>query len=76
MIEEHFGTVLRQFRKDKSLSQTELANSADLDRTYISLMERGLRIPSLSVLFKLSNALEVSASSMIIELEKKINEDS
>ena len=76
MVEEHFGKILRQFRKDKSLSQTELANLAGLDRTYISLLERGLRVPSLSVLFKISNALGILPSSIIIELEKQIDENS
>ena len=76
MVEEHFGTILRQFRKDKSLSQTKLANLAELDRTYISLLERGLRVPSLSVLFKISKALDVLPSSIIIELEKQINANS
>ena len=75
MIEKHFGTVLRRVRKGKNLSQIELANLAGLDRTYISLMERGLRKPSIDVLFRLAKALGVSASSIIVSLENELNEN-
>ena len=40
-VEQAFGKVLREIRMEKSLSQEELAHVCGLDRTYISLMERG-----------------------------------
>jgi transcriptional regulator with XRE-family HTH domain len=56
MIVSIFGTVLRELRENKKLSQEKLAEFCDLDRTYISLLERGLRQPTLTTLFKLSDA--------------------
>ena len=60
-----FGLVLRELRQRAGLSQEALADAADVDRTYISLLERGLRQPTLETLFSLSRALNVSPSTMV-----------
>lgn len=70
-LEVLFGKILRDERKKKSISQEELSYLCDLDRTYISMLERGKRQPSLKTLFLLSEALNIKTSSLIIELEKK-----
>jgi transcriptional regulator with XRE-family HTH domain len=72
-ISELFGQVLREFRKKKGFSQEYLAGVCNLDRTYISLLERGLRQPTLKTVFALSNALGISPTMMIkkVELIKK-----
>lgn len=74
--EDAFAQVLRRLRKDKGLSQEELAHQSDLDRTYISLLERGLRQPSLSSILRLSKPLGVSSADILAEVEEKLNEDS
>lgn len=74
--EDAFAQVLRRRRRDKGLSQEELAHRSDLDRTYISLLERGLRQPSLSSILKLSKPLGVSSADILAEVEEKLNEDS
>ena len=74
--EDAFARVLRRLRKDKGLSQEELAHQSDLDRTYISLLERGLRQPSLSSILRLSKPLGVSSADILAEVEEKLNEDS
>ena len=76
MIVSIFGTVLRELRENKKLSQEKLAEFCDLDRTYISLLERGLRQPTLTTLFKLSDALNIKPSELVelvdIKLTSKI----
>ena len=57
--EQAFGIVLRDLRHARSLSQEALALESDLDRTFISLMERGLRQPSLTTVLQLSGPLGV-----------------
>src|SRR5262245_13698490 len=42
-----FGTVLRKLREARSLSQEELADRAHTSQSYLSLLEKGLRAPSL-----------------------------
>jgi transcriptional regulator with XRE-family HTH domain len=64
-IPEAFGEVLRECRTKVGISQEQLALKADLDRTYISLLERGLRQPSLDTLFRLAKVLEVTPATMV-----------
>ena len=53
-----FGPLLRRARLDAGMSQEMLAEESDMDRTYPSLLERGLRNPTLFEILKLSVALE------------------
>lgn len=69
-IAKLFGKVLKDQRKKKGLSQDALATDSDLDRTYISQLERGKRTPSIETLFKIAQALGVTASGMIRDVEK------
>jgi len=71
-IKVYFGMLLKRKRKEKKFSQQYLANKSGLNRTYISLMERGLKTPSLSTIFKLSSTLEIEASTLIQELERDL----
>lgn len=59
-IQKHFGERVRELRKQKGLSQEDLALACDLDRTYIGGVERGERNISLVNIHKLANALGVS----------------
>jgi len=70
-----FGRVLRQFRKDINFSQEKLSQESGLDRTYISLLERGLRQPTLTSLLKLADALGVSTVALVAKVEVGMNEN-
>jgi len=69
-LPERFGNLLVELRKEKNLSQAQLGIDCDLDRTYISLLERGERQPTISTIFKIAKALGVTPSSIVKELEK------
>ena len=64
-----FGEVLRRQRRLVDLSQAELAERAELHPTYISLLERGLRQPTLETLLALGSALDRSAAELVLEVE-------
>jgi len=70
-INRDFSSVLRQFRKGAGLSQEKLALEANLDRTFISLLERGLRQPSLKTLFAIANVLNVQPHEIIRAVEQR-----
>jgi transcriptional regulator with XRE-family HTH domain len=70
-----FGQVLREERKKAGLSQEKLASESNLDRTYISLLERGLRQPSLSSIIQISKALNISAVRIISQVEALLDEN-
>ncbi len=69
-LQKCFGETLRNLRIQKGLSQEKLAGECGLDRTFISLLERGLRQPTISSLFKISAVLEIKSSALIKEIEK------
>lgn len=54
-----FGENVKACRQEMGLSQEELAFRAELDRTYISQIERGVSNPSLLVMLKIATALKV-----------------
>lgn len=65
VVGKAFGRVLREYRLTLDLSQEELAERADLDRTYPSLLERGLRSPSLEMLFRIAEALAIDPAELV-----------
>lgn len=72
---KYFGKNIKKIRLSQEISQEELALKADLDRTYISGIERGLRNVSLINIFKISRALDVTASELMVDLQNiKIKE--
>ncbi len=68
-IELYFSKVLKQVREQQGISQDDLAMRAELHHTYISLLERGLRQPSLHVVVKLAYALQIRPSEFLSMLE-------
>jgi transcriptional regulator with XRE-family HTH domain len=72
-LEKAFPILLKKYRKNKKLSQEELSNRCGLDRTYISLLERGKRKPTLTVVFALCEQLDIEASEFVKEMEQYIN---
>ncbi len=63
--EEAFGKVLKDIRNQKGLSQERLALKCNLDRTFISLLERGQRQPSLTSILLISKSLGVPATELV-----------
>ena len=61
----NFGKAVRNKREGFALSQEDLAEAANFDRTYISLLERGKRNPSLSNLCRLAAALTTTPSNLL-----------
>jgi transcriptional regulator with XRE-family HTH domain len=64
-----FSQVLRQLREERGWSQEQLAERADLNRSYLGEVERGNAIPSLITLSKLAAALEIRLSAFIARCE-------
>lgn len=58
------GRAIRERREMLSLSQEKLAEQCGFDRTYISMLERGMRNPSLQNLFKLAEGLGTTVSKL------------
>ena len=67
--ERAFGDALREIRKERGISQEQLAFDSDLDRTYVSLIERGSQSPTIRSVVKLANVLGVRPSEIVLKME-------
>lgn len=61
------GAIIRDHRTALNLSQSQLADLAGLDRTYISMVEREKKCPTIDTLAKISVALGTKPSNLLIE---------
>ena len=68
-LNKRFGEIVASRRRDSQLSQEDLANEAKLHRTYISQIERGIKSPTIGVLFDICSALKVAPSVIVKQLE-------
>jgi transcriptional regulator with XRE-family HTH domain len=59
-----FGQNVARLRDLRGISQDKLAEKADLDRTYISGIERGVRNPGIKTVVRLAKALSVTVSEL------------
>ena len=67
-----FGQALREARQSKGISQEDLAERSGLDRSFISLVERGIQSPNIVVLLKVAAVLGISAAELIAKTEAAI----
>jgi transcriptional regulator with XRE-family HTH domain len=73
-IEKSFGEVLRQIRQNRNLSQESLGFMSGYHRTYISLLERGQKSPSLQTVFQLAKALKIEPSEIIKHVQFRVSQ--
>ena len=66
-----FGRSVRSLRKQRGLSQEDLAEAAKMSRNYVSDIERGVRNPGVLVLVAMSKALRVSLRELVEEIEPR-----
>ena len=64
-LQNTLGRNVRRLRRELNLSQEELAFQAEIDRTYVSQIERGVINPSLLVLWKVANVLAVDVVALL-----------
>jgi len=64
-IRKKFSNKLIQIRKERNLSQEDLALLCNVDRTYIGRIERLERNPSLEILNRIANGLKISLSELL-----------
>jgi transcriptional regulator with XRE-family HTH domain len=60
-----FGERLRELRVERNLTQTELAQRCGSNRPFISNLERGVKVPSLTMVLRLAEALECRVYDLV-----------
>ena len=74
-VGDYFGTELRRLRTNANITQEELGFLSGLHRTYISLLERGKRTPTMDTFFKICIALGVDPKDVIADIEIQVNQE-
>jgi len=74
-LDRLLGIQIKRFRIAKGWSQEYLAEVADLHRTYISQLERGLKSPSVRILYQITTALGITMSELLEIVEESLNAD-
>ena len=64
-----FGRALRHTRESRGLSQEDLGLDAEVDRTYVSGVERGVRNPTVKTILRLARALGTTPSRLMRKAE-------
>jgi transcriptional regulator with XRE-family HTH domain len=67
-----FGEALQELRQNQGLTQDQLAERAGTERSHISALERAEKGPALATIFKLAEALGISAAELIGLVEQKM----
>lgn len=70
-----FGRVLRRLRNRSGLSQERLAHECGLTPNYISLLERGLRTPTLDTVWSICKRLGLHPSELVSLVEDDIRQE-
>lgn len=69
-IREKLGIVIKDMRLSKGISQEQLALETNIDRTYVSDIEKGTRNVSIEIIEKLANYFKVPISAIFLLIEK------
>ncbi|MBJ6127800.1 helix-turn-helix domain-containing protein [Microvirga splendida] len=70
-IRDVLAKNVRRYRKAAGLSQEELAHRAEIDRTYISSIERSVYAATIDVVDRLAKALGVEAADLLVRPRKR-----
>ena len=71
-VSKIFGEEMRKIRKEVGISQEALALKANVDRSFMSKMERGIRQPTITIMFKLCDALDIQPEKLIASVRSRL----
>lgn len=64
-VKSDIAVNLKNIRKSRNIAQEKLALESGVDRTFVSKIERGIGNPSLEILLRLANRLEVTVADLL-----------
>ena len=64
--------TIKALRKQKGVSQEKLAEAIDSHQVYISEIEKGKKIPSLTILYNIAKFFEMSLTELVNIIEEKL----
>lgn len=70
---EAFGVALKQLREERGLSQEAAALSCGIDRSYFGKLERADKVPTLTTIWKIADALGTRPSDLLARTERLLD---
>lgn|GEM_PF-2583631 len=70
-----FALTIKEIRKEKKLSQDQVANRCFSQTVIIGRLETAKREPKISTIFKIANALEVPPDYLVKKVAEKVKEE-
>lgn len=70
----NIGKIIQKLRKDKNLTQEELAEKIDLSANYLSKVERGLSVLNVEVFLKMADVLNFTLDDFGVNTDSRIDE--
>jgi transcriptional regulator with XRE-family HTH domain len=64
-LKQNFGKVICQLRSERGESQQVVADNCNLERAYVSRLERGLSEPSISTIFRIAEYFEITPADLV-----------
>ena len=71
---EIVGRVIQRSREQRKQSQELISGLAGIGRTHLSAIERGIRRPTLDTFFRIAEAMEMSPSELMTEIEQEMRQ--
>jgi len=71
-LKKVFAKVLKEIRLEHGLSQQALADYCDLERVYISKLERGISMPSIETIFRIAEVLKMGPEELVERINKHV----
>jgi len=69
-----FGDALRELREERNLSQEAAALACHVDRAYFGKIERGMKSPTLNLVWRLADGMETRPSELLTRTERLLDE--
>lgn len=69
-----FGAALRELREERGLSQEAAALAAGVDRAHLGKLERAIKTPTLTTVWKIADALDAPPSELLKRTERLLGE--
>lgn len=69
-----FGDALRELREERNLSQEAAALACHVDRAYFGKIERGMKSPTLNLVWRLADGMETRPSELLVRAERLLDE--
>ena len=67
------GKVIQSYREERGLSQEVVSGLADIGRTHLSAIERGVRKPTLETFFRIAEAMQILPSDLMRRIENAVD---